>query len=54
MLHRVVLVITEISEELIVPFITVTRIDELGTTIAVTSNRRTWYFFAAWVFASYS
>jgi hypothetical protein len=41
MLRRVALVITDVSEELSASFITVTRIDELGTTLAVTSNRRT-------------
>jgi hypothetical protein len=39
MLRRVALVITDISEELIASFIIVTRIDELGTTLAVTNNR---------------
>jgi hypothetical protein len=41
---------TDVSEELSASFIGVTRIGELGTTLAVTSNRRTllpWYFFAA-------
>jgi hypothetical protein len=32
---------TEVSEELSASFIRVTRIDELGTSLAVTSNRRT-------------
>jgi hypothetical protein len=41
MLHRVALVRTEVSEELSASFIKVTRIGELGTTLAVTSNRRT-------------
>jgi hypothetical protein len=41
MLRRVALVRTDISEELSASFIRVTRIGELGTTIAVTSNRRT-------------
>jgi hypothetical protein len=41
MLRRVALVITDVSEEPSAPFIRVTRIDELGTTLAVTSNRRT-------------
>jgi hypothetical protein len=31
---------TDVSEELIASFIRVTRIGELGTTLAVTSNRR--------------
>jgi hypothetical protein len=39
MLRRVSLVKTDISEELIDSIIRVTRIGELGTTIAVTSNR---------------
>jgi hypothetical protein len=37
---RVALVRTDISEELSASFIRVTRIGELGTTLAVTSNRR--------------
>jgi hypothetical protein len=41
MLHRVALVRTDVSEELCASPIRVTRIDELGTTLAVTSNRRT-------------
>jgi hypothetical protein len=32
---------TDISEELNAPVIRVTRLDELGKTLAVTSNRRT-------------
>jgi hypothetical protein len=40
MLRRVDLVRTDVSEELSASFITVTRIGELGTTLAVTSNRR--------------
>jgi hypothetical protein len=40
-LRRVALVRTDVSEELSASFIMVTRIDELGTTLAVTSNRRT-------------
>jgi hypothetical protein len=46
MLHRVALVRTEVSEEFSASFIRVTRIDELGTTLALTSNR---HFFAACV-----
>jgi hypothetical protein len=38
MLHRVALVRTGVSEELSTSFIRVTRIGELGTTLAVTSN----------------
>jgi hypothetical protein len=46
----VALVRTDVSEELSASFIRVTRIDELGTALAVTSNRLTlrrntkWYF----------
>jgi hypothetical protein len=40
MLSRVALVRTDVSEELSVSFIRVTRIGELGTTLAVTNNRR--------------
>jgi hypothetical protein len=41
MIRRVALVRTDVSEELSASFISVTRIGELGTTLAVTSNRRT-------------
>jgi hypothetical protein len=41
MLRRVTLVRTDVSEELSFSIIRVTRIGELGTTLAVTSNRRT-------------
>jgi hypothetical protein len=41
MLRRVALVKTEVLEELSASFIRVTRIGELGTTLAVTSIRRT-------------
>jgi hypothetical protein len=41
MIRLVALVRTDILEELSVSFIRVTRISELGTTLAVTSNRRT-------------
>jgi hypothetical protein len=41
MLRRVALVRTDVSEELSASFIRVTRIGELGTTLTVTSNRRT-------------
>jgi hypothetical protein len=41
MSRRVVLVIADVSEELIASFIRVTRIGELGTRLAVTSNRIT-------------
>jgi hypothetical protein len=40
MLRLVVHVRTDVSEELSVYFIRVTKIGELGTTLAVTSNRR--------------
>jgi hypothetical protein len=40
-LRGVALVRTDVSEELSVSFIRVTRICELGTTLAATSNRRT-------------
>jgi hypothetical protein len=40
MLRRVALVRTDVSEEPSVTFIRVTRIGELGTTLAATSNRR--------------
>jgi hypothetical protein len=41
MLRRVGLVRTDVSEEVSASFIRVTLIGELGTTLAVTSNRRT-------------
>jgi hypothetical protein len=41
MLGRVALLRTDVSEELSPSFIRVTRIGEVGTTLAVTSNRRT-------------
>jgi hypothetical protein len=41
MLRRVALVRTDVSEELSATLIRVTRIGELGTTLAVTNNRRT-------------
>jgi hypothetical protein len=40
MLRRVALVRADVSEELSASFIRVTRIGELGITLAVTSNRR--------------
>jgi hypothetical protein len=40
MLRRVALIRTDVSEELSASFIRVTRIGELGKTLAVTSNRR--------------
>jgi hypothetical protein len=41
MLSRVGLVRIDVSEELSASIITVTRIGELGTTLAVTNNQRT-------------
>jgi hypothetical protein len=41
MLRRVALVRTDVSEEFSAPIFRVTRIGEIGTTLAVTSNRRT-------------
>jgi hypothetical protein len=41
MLRHVALVRTDVSEELSASFIRVTRISELGTTLAQTNNRRT-------------
>jgi hypothetical protein len=41
MLRRVALVRTDVLEELSTSFISVKRNGELGTTLAVTSNRRT-------------
>jgi hypothetical protein len=41
LLRRVALVITDVSDEPGVSFIRVTKICELGTTLAATSNRRT-------------
>jgi hypothetical protein len=52
MLRRVALVGTDLSEERSATIIKVTRIGELGTTLAVTSNRRTFlnlYFFVTCV-----
>jgi hypothetical protein len=39
--RRVGLIVTDVSKELSASFIRVTRIGEVGTTLAVTSNRRT-------------
>jgi hypothetical protein len=41
MLRHVALVRTDVSEELIASIMRLTRIGELGTTLTVTSNRRT-------------
>jgi hypothetical protein len=43
MLRRVALVTTDVSEELSASFIRLRRIDELGTMLALTSNRRKQY-----------
>jgi hypothetical protein len=50
-LRRVALVRIDVSEKISYSIIRVTRIVELGTMLAVTSNQetRTWYFFAACV-----
>jgi hypothetical protein len=40
MLHRVALIRTDVSEELSASLIRVTRICEIGTTLGLTSNRR--------------
>jgi Rad3-related DNA helicase len=45
MLRRVALVRTDVSEEPSATFISVTKIGELGTTLAAASNRRTLVFF---------
>jgi hypothetical protein len=50
MLRRVTPVRTDVSEELSASFIRVTRIGELGTTLAVTSNRHTHLVFLRSVF----
>jgi hypothetical protein len=52
MLRRVALVRTDVSEEPSASFIRVTRFDELGTTLAVTSNRRTLIVTASVVLSS--
>jgi hypothetical protein len=44
MLRHVALVRTDVSEELSASIIRMTRIGELGRTLAVTSNRRTLFF----------
>jgi hypothetical protein len=44
-LRRVALVRTDVSEELSASIIRVTRIGELGTTLAVTSNGRTLLYY---------
>jgi hypothetical protein len=54
MLRCVALVRTNVSEELSASFIRVTRISELGTTLAVTSNQRSicWFLVTATFFNS--
>jgi hypothetical protein len=52
MLHRVVLVTTDVSEEFSASIFMVIRISELGTTLAVTSNRRTLLRNSKWVISS--
>jgi hypothetical protein len=54
MFRRVALVRTDVSEKLSASFIKVSRIGELGTTLAVTSNRRTLRRNTKCVVASYS
>jgi hypothetical protein len=49
MLRRVALIRTNVSEELGASFIRVTRIGEIGTTLPVTSNRRTLRRNASWL-----
>jgi hypothetical protein len=50
MLRRVALVRTDVSEELSASFIRVTRIGELGTTLAVTDAHCEKYQVATWYF----
>jgi hypothetical protein len=52
MLRRVALVRTDVSEELSASFIRVTRIGELGTTLALASNRRKLTLFLGHLFLS--
>jgi hypothetical protein len=52
MLRRVALVRPDFSEELSASFIRVTIIGELGTKLAITSNRRTLVFGISWERAS--
>jgi hypothetical protein len=49
MLRRVALLRTDVSEVLSASFIRVTRIGELGTTLVVTSNRRTLRINTTWL-----
>jgi hypothetical protein len=52
MLRRVALVRTDVSEERSASFMRVTRIGELGTTLAVTSNRWTLQRYTKWATAT--
>jgi hypothetical protein len=52
MLRHVALVRTDVLEELSASIISMTRIGELGTTLAITSNRRTLTFFLVHRFLS--
>jgi hypothetical protein len=52
MLNYVALVRTDVSDERMAYIIRVTRISELGTTLAVTSNRNTLLIFLARRFLS--
>jgi hypothetical protein len=54
MLHRVALVRTNVSEESNASIIRMTRIDELGTELAVTSNRRTLRTNTVWEHTEYT
>jgi hypothetical protein len=47
MLRRVALVRSDVLEELSASIMTVIRIGELGTTLAISNNRRTLYTFEA-------
>jgi hypothetical protein len=52
MLRLVALLRTDVSEELSDSFIRATRISELGTTLAITSNRRTLHRNTIWIVCS--
>jgi hypothetical protein len=49
MLRHVALVRTDVSEELSASIIRLTRIGELGTVLAVTSNRHIHFLLKSWV-----
>jgi hypothetical protein len=53
MLRRVALVRTDVSKELSASIIRVTRISEIGTTLALTSDRRTLKKLSHFVFICY-